>query len=121
MAGSAAIASFGKAASIRWVPIWRNCRRENLMVGRTEGPSMRDDELMITREFAAPLSLVWRLWEDRDHMCRWWGPEAFHVVNLEADFRPGGHWRVHMTNPQFGESFSHGEFKSITPHKEIIF
>lgn len=90
------------------------------MAARTE-PQMRDDELFITREFAAPLSLVWRLWEDRDHMRRWWGPEGFHVVSLDADFRPGGKWRVHMTNPRFGVSHSHGEFKSITPHAEIIF
>jgi uncharacterized protein YndB with AHSA1/START domain len=82
---------------------------------------MPDNELLITREFAAPLSLVWRLWEDPDHMRRWWGPEAFRVLELEADFRPGGKWRVHMTNAQLGESFSHGEFKSIRPHQEIIF
>jgi len=90
------------------------------MAAGTE-PQRRDDELFITREFAAPLSLVWRLWEDRNHMRRWWGPEAFRVVSLDVDFRPGGKWRVHMTNPQFGESHSHGEFKSITPHEKIVF
>ena len=90
------------------------------MAARTE-PQMRDDELFITREFAAPLSLVWRLWEDRDHMRRWWGPEAFQVVSLDADFRPGGKWRVHMINPEFGESHSHGEFRSIRPRREIVF
>jgi len=42
------------------------------MAAGTE-PQRRDDELFITREFAAPLSLVWRLWEDRNHMRRcWW-------------------------------------------------
>ncbi len=90
------------------------------MAGRTE-PQMRDDELFITREFTAPLSLIWRLWEDSDHMRRWWGPEGFHILSLDADFRPGGRWRVHMTSSQFGESFSHGEFKSITPQTEIVF
>jgi uncharacterized protein YndB with AHSA1/START domain len=82
---------------------------------------MRDDELFITREFAAPLSLVWRLWEDPDHMRRWWGPEAFHVVDLKADFRPSGKWRVRMSNPEFGESRSHGEFLSISPRERIVF
>lgn len=90
------------------------------MAARTDS-QMSDDELFITREFNAPLSLVWRLWEDSDHMRRWWGPQAFRVVNLEADFRPGGKWRVHMTNPQFGESHSHGEFKSITPREQVVF
>ena len=36
---------------------------------------LRDDELLITREFDAPVALVFRLWESRDHMLRWWGPE----------------------------------------------
>lgn len=80
-----------------------------------------DAELLITREFVAPLSLVWRLWEDADHMRLWWGPEGFHIVSLEADFRPGGKWRVHMTSTQYGLSLSSGEFKSITPRKEIVF
>jgi len=90
------------------------------MAASTE-PQTADDELFVTRAFAAPLSLVWRLWEDPDHMRRWWGPEAFHVVRLQSDFRPGGKWRVHMTNPQFGESHSHGEFKSIVPREKIVF
>lgn len=91
------------------------------MPARTEVRPVRDDELLITRDFAAPLSLVWRLWEDSDHMRRWWGPEGFHVVSLTADFRPGGKWRVHMTSVQFGNSYSSGEFKSITPRQEIVF
>jgi uncharacterized protein YndB with AHSA1/START domain len=82
---------------------------------------MRDDELLITREFAAPLSLVWRLWEDSDHMRRWWGPEGFHIVSLAADFRPGGKWRVHMTSAQFGDSYSSGAFKTIVPRERIVF
>lgn len=90
-------------------------------MARSTEPQMRDDELFITREFAAPLALVWRLWEERDHMRRWWGPEAFQVISLESDFRPGGKWHVHMTNPDFGESHSHGEFKSITAREEIVF
>jgi uncharacterized protein YndB with AHSA1/START domain len=91
------------------------------MPAGVEARPLRDDELLVTREFEAPLSLVWRLWEDREHMRRWWGPEGFHIISLEADFRPGGKWRVHMTSATYGEGFSHGEFKSITPREEIVF
>lgn len=37
---------------------------------RTEGSSIRDDELFIERVFQAPVSLVWRLWEEPQHMIR---------------------------------------------------
>jgi uncharacterized protein YndB with AHSA1/START domain len=89
------------------------------MTTRTE--PMRDGELRISRTFKAPLSLVWRLWEDRDHMRRWWGPEGFSIKSLDADFRPGGKWRVHMHSEQWGESFSGGVFREIDKLKKIVF
>jgi len=84
-------------------------------------PQMRDDELLITRTFNAPLSLVWRLWEDPDHMRRWWGPEQFHIRSLSSDFRPGGKWRVHMWSEQYGDSFSAGEWRSIERPGRLTF
>jgi len=87
--------------------------------GKTE--ALRDDELLITRSFRAPLRLVWRMWEDEDHMRRWWGPEGFHIVNLATDFRPGGKWRVHMHSAQYGEGWSGGEFRQIEPKHRIVF
>ena len=48
---------------------------------------IRDDELLIVREFDAPVALVFRLWEDRHHMLRWWGPEEFTTVELDWDAR----------------------------------
>jgi uncharacterized protein YndB with AHSA1/START domain len=32
---------------------------------------VRDDELRLTRAFDAPVALVFRLWESRDHVIRW--------------------------------------------------
>ena len=52
-------------------------------------------ELSITRTFAAPPALVYRLWAEREHMLRWWGPKQFTCTSLEMDFRPGGSWRAH--------------------------
>ena len=37
----------------------------------TTKPALRDDELLIEREFDAPVALVFRLWESPDHMIRW--------------------------------------------------
>ena len=80
-----------------------------------------DDELLITREFDAPLALVWRIWEDPDHMIRWWGPEGFTCTSLDVDFRPGGAWRIAMVSDAYGESRSGGRFREIEKGKRIVF
>ena len=91
------------------------------MTAQTSARRVGDDELLVTREFDAPLPLVWRLWEDREHMRRWWGPEGFSVLSLDSDFRAGGAWRVHMTSADWGESRSGGTFREIERHKRIVF
>ena len=57
---------------------------------------IRDDELLIERTFDAPLELVFRLWESRDHMIRWWGPEQFTCLELDWEMKPGRAWRARM-------------------------
>ena len=88
---------------------------------RTESTALRDDELFIERVFQAPVELVWKLWEDKAHMIRWWGPEGFTATDLDADFRPGGKWRIGMTSRQYPKSWSHGEFRAIEKNRRIVF
>lgn len=88
---------------------------------RTETTPIGDDELFIERVFNAPVSLVWRLWEERQHMIRWWGPEGFTATDLDIDFRPGGKWRIGMISEAYPKSWSHGEFRSIEKNRRIQF
>ncbi len=82
---------------------------------------LRDDELYIEREFDAPVDLVFRIWENRDHAIRWWGPEKFTTTELEMDFRPGGKWRATMLSKQYGVSRMSGEFREIVKNRKIVF
>ena len=41
------------------------------MNARAEGERSGAYELSITRTFDAPVSLVYRLWAEREHMLRW--------------------------------------------------
>ena len=91
------------------------------MAARADATTLRDDELLITRTFDAPVSLVWRLWEERDHMIRWWGPEDFTCTSVDLDFRPGGRWRIGMVSDAYGESWSGGEFREIEKRNRIVF
>lgn len=87
---------------------------------RTDALKLRDDELFITRSFDAPLSIVWRMWQEPEHMIRWWGPEGFTVTDLSSDFRPGGAWRVGMTSSMFPKSWSSGKYLEIEPQQRIV-
>ena len=82
---------------------------------------VRDDELFIARVFKAPVSLVFRLWEDPQHLVRWWGPKGFTCTSFELDFRPGGKWRACIESKRHGQSYSSGEFKEIEREKRIVF
>jgi uncharacterized protein YndB with AHSA1/START domain len=83
--------------------------------------SVRDDELLIEREFNAPVALVFRLWESRDHMLRWWGPEKFTTIELDWQLTPGRPWRGAMTSQQYGLSRFSGVIHEVEKNKRIVF
>jgi uncharacterized protein YndB with AHSA1/START domain len=82
---------------------------------------LRDDELRIEREFNAPVRLVFRLWESRDHVLRWWGPEKFTAVEFDWALTPGRPWRGAMTSKQYGLSRFGGVIREVEPNKRIVF
>jgi uncharacterized protein YndB with AHSA1/START domain len=82
---------------------------------------VRDDELLIEREFDAPVELVFRLWESRDHMIRWWGPEQFTTIELDWELTPGRPWRGAMTSTQYGLSKFEGVVREVERNKRIVF
>jgi uncharacterized protein YndB with AHSA1/START domain len=84
------------------------------------GP-LADDELLITRVFDAPAALVFRMWENREHRMRWWGPRGYTCKHLDQDFRPGGAWRACISSPSTGESWHGGVFREIERDRRIVF
>lgn len=91
------------------------------MAAHNDPKAMRDDELIIERTFDAPAALVFRIWEDRDHMVRWLGPADFTCTHLESDFRPGGKWRACIASKQYGDHWMGGEYKEIEKDRRIVY
>lgn len=87
----------------------------------TNEKKLADDELLITRTFDAPVSLVFRIWAERQHMIRWLGPKDFTCTSLEMDFRPGGKWRACIASEQYGESWMAGEYREIERDERIVY
>ncbi len=78
-------------------------------------------ELLLTRELDAPVALVFRLWESREHLVRWWGPKDFACTHFELDFRPGGKWRACISAPTFGNRWMGGEYREISRNERLVF
>ena len=55
-------------------------------------------KLTITREFDAPIELVWEAITDPDHVAHWFGPEGFETAreSIEIDLRIGGRYELDM-------------------------
>ena len=82
---------------------------------------LADDELLITRDFDAPASLLFALWSDVDHFKNWMGPEGFGCPNAEIDFRVGGKYRGMIRSKDHGDNWFGGEYREIEAPHRLVF
>jgi len=79
-----------------------------------------DEQVLITREFAAPRHLVYRAWTTPELVSRWWHANHGQIKSVEIDLRVGGAWRYVMTaNAGFEVAF-HGEYREIVPNERLV-
>lgn len=79
-----------------------------------------DTQILIVREFDAPVPLVWKAWTTPELVKRWWAGERGEVTSAEIDFRVGGGWRyVMIAHGEFEVAF-HGEYHEIDRHERIV-
>lgn len=80
-----------------------------------------DRELLITRVFDAPRSLVFKAWTEPERIKQWWGPHGAETLSCEMDFRPGGVWRTRTKGPGGGEFVSRSVFREIVEPERLVF
>lgn len=79
-----------------------------------------DDQILITRDFAAPRQHVYRAWTTPDLVKRWWAGKRGTVTSVDIDLRVGGQWRyVLLANGNFEVAF-HGEYREIVPEERLV-
>ena len=78
-------------------------------------------ELVITRIFDAPRSLVFRAWIEPAHLARWWGPKGFTTVSCDIDVRAGGTWFRLMRAPDGSEHRKRGVYREIVEPERLVF
>ena len=75
--------------------------------------------ITISRNFDAPLDLVWEAWTSPEHIANWWGPNGMETTIVKHNFEVGGEWEYTMKMPNGGDFLSFGKYTQIEP-KSLI-
>ena len=80
-----------------------------------------DRELVITRTFDAPRSIVWAAFTDPKHLPNWHtGPDGFTMPVCEIDLRAGGAWRYVWSNRTGREFEVTGTYSEVDPPRRVV-
>jgi uncharacterized protein YndB with AHSA1/START domain len=82
-----------------------------------------DRELVVTRIFNAPPSIVYRAWSQPELFQRWWVPKSFSGVSLIAcdmDVRTGGKYRLEFSAGSSDTMAFYGKYLEVVANKRIV-
>lgn len=80
-------------------------------------------ELVVTRIFDAPPSMVYRAWSEPALFRRWWVPKSVPGISLvacEMDVRTGGTYRLEFGAGDSGTVAFHGRYIEVVPNERIV-
>lgn len=72
-----------------------------------------NNTIVVKRDFAANLEMVWKAWTDPDILDLWWAPKPFQTKTKFMDFRVGGHWLYAMVSPEGVEHWCRADYKKV--------
>jgi uncharacterized protein YndB with AHSA1/START domain len=78
-------------------------------------------EMVLTREFEAPVARVWQAWTTAEDVKRWWGPEGFTAPVAEMDVQIGGTSLVCMRSPDGQDFYNTWTYTVIEPNQRLEF
>lgn len=81
----------------------------------------RERELIVTRTFEAPRTLVFEAYSDCRHLMQWWGPGEWPLVSCDMDFREGGTWQYCMKGPEGDLSCGKAVYQEIRKPEKIVY
>ena len=79
-----------------------------------------DTQILITRKFNAPASLVYRVFTEPALIRRWWAGRHGTVTSVEVDLRVGGSWRYVMKANEGFEVAFHGEYREVVTNERLV-
>jgi len=82
-----------------------------------------DRELVVTRTFNAPPSIVFRAWSQPELFQRWWVPKSapgVSLVSCEMDVRTGGKYRLEFGAGGSDTMAFYGKYLEVVPNERIV-
>ncbi|OJF90789.1 SRPBCC domain-containing protein [Pararhizobium antarcticum] len=90
---------------------------------RTSFERRGDREVVVTRTFNAPLSMVFRAWSEPELFRRWWMPKSASGVSLiscDMDVRTGGKYRLEFSTSDLNTMAIYGKYLEVVPNDRIV-
>jgi uncharacterized protein YndB with AHSA1/START domain len=81
----------------------------------------RQAEFSLTRVFAAPRDLVFRIWTDPKYVALWWGIDGATNPVCQLDVRPGGRWRIDMRTAGGTVYPNGGVYLEVAENTRLVF
>lgn len=76
---------------------------------------LKEKSILVSREFEAPVSLVWRCHTEGELLDQWWGPAPWRAETKSMRFKVGGYWLYAMVSPEGDKHWGIMNYKAIEP------
>jgi uncharacterized protein YndB with AHSA1/START domain len=77
-------------------------------------------EILTTREFDAPLELVWDVLTKPEHVRNWFAPFRDKVTECSIDLRVGGDYHIVFVTPDGTECSFRGTYSEVEPPTRTV-
>ncbi len=78
-----------------------------------------ENSVIVEREFAAPVDVVWSAWTLPETLDKWWAPKPWKAKTKSMKFREGGKWLYAMVGPDEEEHYAVAEYKEVVPEQRF--
>jgi uncharacterized protein YndB with AHSA1/START domain len=79
------------------------------------------NQIVVSRDFDAPLKLLWSAWTQPEHFKQWYGPKGFIVPTCEIELEVGGRHLWSMQSPDGNKMYYTGTYKEIVPMERLVY
>lgn len=80
---------------------------------------MAKRSILVSREFVAPVALLWRAYTESVYLDQWWAPSPWRAETRRLNFSVGGHWLYAMIGPQQERHWGRMNYLAIEHHRRI--
>src|SRR5262245_50329861 len=77
-------------------------------------------EFTLSRVFAAPRDVMFRIWTDPQYVRLWWGLDGTTNPICELDVRVGGRWRIDMRTADGTVYRNGGEYLEVVENERLV-